>query len=299
MKSNKRTLAAILISLLLTQYLVFVILPRSFIGNWVYTPSQSAITQFEWISEQYGFGNKSVIVLTAYDPQQQEVLRWARAITGMDVYVGPLIGLIEGQPDLFEQQQGLQGTKYVLTSYSLIVIPSEVYPLTSLEREFASKTTFFGVYTILLPLEINSSTMQQYSKWMDPLPLKNWVLLRPSVKLNFSVSFDIKTLIIFEDNRPSAMMVYQMEFKSPTSASFLLCASSGKLNNLKEGIEVYYTDGSVTGTHILHRESNASQIGWAVLDRSKLIDRIRFVVSASVDYGVYHGWTEFDYIALL
>jgi hypothetical protein len=114
----------------------------------VYTPNELAINQFKTISQLYGYGNKSNIIIIQSNPDY-ETFGWARAITGSEVYIGSLSDFMANKPDLSEQINGLQNSSRKPDAFSSIIIPSAAYNLTESELGSATQVSN-GVYRILL-----------------------------------------------------------------------------------------------------------------------------------------------------
>jgi len=296
-----RSLFILCTLLLLFQFLFFAILSRSFISAWVYTPNTKAIEQFDWIAQNYGYANKSIIILAPHDPQKEDVLRWGRAITGMELYVGHLLEFMQGEPDLYERGMGLKKTRYDIFSYSLIILPSAVYPITNLEKALGYMILNKDILIIRRLLEIDEIMLKGYAVWFDGTPLKDWDHLISTLELQHAVTFNNETLItIVHSQKKEACFSYQKSFLEAISAKVGIIRVKGNLTTLNMFVEVSYNDGTLDGAEysMLLDPTRYSYI-CVILDPSKLIEKIRLITAGSDRSASGSYWMQLDYIAFL
>jgi len=115
--------------------------PRAFVPQYVYYPSNEGVQQLLLARDLFGFGNSRILILVEDPGFVQNSFQWARAITGANVYEGSVNDLVAGKPFLLA---GVVPVQPNLHTVDMIVIPPALYAMGSVDTHVFSNEN--GLY---------------------------------------------------------------------------------------------------------------------------------------------------------
>lgn len=288
-------------NLVLSAVVVFITLnftlSHAFIGEYVYYPNEAGVAQLLEIRKAFGYANHSVVILVEPTPYFVENrFQWARALTGMDVYLGSLSQFLQAQPFKLINVQ----VKLDPSLKKTILIPSALYNIGN-ERILA-KEAFRGV------LIINCREVQRISideivrkgaKWLDESFEQGWYLFTNTLPHNASViseTFIISTEHLVLDG----WATYEKKIEGALTGTKFIISLKGHLMDVVSIIEVWYKDDTASGFALRNFTSDAAIMYDVILDPAKSIDRVRIAIYSQVEKKVVKPqWLQIFYLAIL
>lgn len=150
--------------LLVTILLVIIVLtalPNSYLPDHTNRPNEYYMGQLKWISNHFGFENKSIIVLInkpipmANYPLVGNYLDWAVSELGQVVYPGSLLDYIQHIEPSLVPQKPFYFPQIPNYTPNLILIPDRWYVISHFELFFAREIPGTGIY-IIYPEDIKN-----------------------------------------------------------------------------------------------------------------------------------------------
>lgn len=136
---NKRRLRALLLISILLYTINVAVNARVTHGTYIYAPSTDSLNDVQRLSEKFGYGNESIIILVKPEQNWGRLTEWVEALTGAKVYLGYIECILTNQTlecaysilkQPIDYQQGLigswnklriQGCFDNLSNYTLVV----------------------------------------------------------------------------------------------------------------------------------------------------------------------------------
>jgi hypothetical protein len=272
------------------------VLPRAYIPQYVYRPSDEGMQQLGWLQKTYGFGNRTVLILvegSLDDPENR--FRWTHAITGADVYKGDIFDLLNGRIFQIDQSHWLS---YNYSQYAEVLIPGALYNVGSLEKSISNKIFDQDIYILRNTSieEVERLTMTN-ALWLDDNLSQGWNLVSNQISHSFSINSGSFNISNIQGTAEQGWLTYEKTLASPLIGSRMTFRSIGNLTNLIASLEVYYADGSNDGI-LLTKLVNPTSSLYSFQLSPKTIDRIRIAITPLGAESFSNRYLTIDFLAV-
>jgi len=275
----------VLVSILLI-LIVLTALPNSYIPDQVFRPSEYYMGQLKWISSNFGFENKSIIVLVdkpvpmANFPMVGNYLDWAVSEVGQVVYPGSLIDVLQR---VHFSVLPHPSTFFKIPAYvpDLILIPDRWYVLSDFELRFARKVSDLGVYAVD-PSAISDLEDAVFSVSKGNVSLLS-VLLGGNLN-GFNVSFVNTTssfLLRFRPSRGGLKLIADVFFE-PVECDYVVLRVRGPNTTIIDMFVSLWSGSSMVCDRraMDYFSSVGGDVFIPLLTYGHLCDRVRFEISS-------------------
>ena len=220
------------------------VLPWAVIPEWQYFPGDAAYRQLVEIRDQYGFGNRSLLILI--DQRYfADALLWTSAVTGAQVYPGNLLSLLRGDSYWRDIHRWVRPD---LSGVTEVLLPSTLYAPDSMEMGLLTSGVVPGVPYYRVAGGFNASAFLTAAA----LPLSNsfwtnWTLNTSGLGHTFSSANSRLnwTLPAQSSSAEFRSVSYVRALPNRTAESLYLLVS-GSLTGAQGSIEVDFQSGNAT-----------------------------------------------------